>query len=310
MTKDLFSDTHATQGPCDRTREWEARFPPLDPPWTHWQLDGQGRYLGRFPANQLGAALRRVKEYHAHCDQIHAQAAQVMPDGSILLHPSRCLILDRAEDDAMDGIRRPRDADSRRDKIRPRWMRALRWLIDSPYAQPSESETLLARSNPPIPDGNMSPQAHYRLDGLLLLVGGILAIALLGNMIPWLADQVPAVRLAAAALPIVAIWLIWWLRPRLMRCVWRARCPTCGKTMTLRQTAWPVLKEHWMGEPDFEQGVYYPEYACLACGTTVPMSIFRRWFSYYHQLVYFTIGLLLVGLLVGWVALRMILGGK
>ena len=303
-------DTHATRYPCDRPREWEARFPPLDPPWTHWQLDGQGRYLGCFPADQLGAALRRVKEYRAHCDQIHAQVAQTMADGSIQLHPSRCLILDRAEEDALDGIAiSSREADSRSDTDRPRWIRALRWLIDSPYAHLSESETPRPRIDPPVPDGNMSPQTHYGLDGLLLIVVGFLAIVALVSILPWLADQAPAVRLAAAALPILAIWLIWWLRPRLMRRVWRARCPSCGKTMALRQAAWPVLKDHWMGEPDFEQGVYYPEYVCLACDTTVPMSILRRWFGYYHQLVYFTIGMLLAGLVVGWVALRIIHGG-
>lgn len=277
-----------------QSRKWEARFPDLDVPWTHWQTDGDGQVLGVFAAQELGRALSTVKENWAFFALIHAQPAQIGEDGTLLLHPRRAIIVNRAKEVALaaaqaeteDRMKKEAEALSRH-----WWGRIYQWITNSPPAEDAGSTQLNAEPGQ-VPDGNISPQLHRQLNGMLRILIGILTISFL------LLIQVVTVETYSLATRFVFMLasaflgarVIWVLLPRFMRNTCRARCPACGKTMDFGYQSWPVAEGY--PEPDVEQGSSYLEYHCRACGATHTCNILKKMFPFDHQITNFWVSVI------------------
>ena len=281
-----------------QTRKWEARFPDLNTPWTHWQIDGDGQTLGVFTAQELGRALRTVKENYTLFALIHAQPARVGDGGTGLLHRRRDMMGDRGEEGA-GGAKEGEGEGQIKKEVealsRHWWGRAYQRIMNSPPEEDAGSAQLNAATPKQpglVPDGNISPRLHRDLNGMLRILIGILTIAfLLLIQVMTVEAYSPVTRfifmLVSAFLGGRVIWV---LLPRFMRNTCRARCPACGKTMDYGYKSWPVAEGY--SEPDVEQGSSYLEYRCRACGATHTCNILKKMFPYDHQITNFWVSVI------------------
>jgi hypothetical protein len=71
--------------PTQLSTLWESRFPDLEYPWTHWCIEGDGKYLSTIPADDFKEAIDVVKKNYGKFLEIYAFRARV-DNGKTIKH--------------------------------------------------------------------------------------------------------------------------------------------------------------------------------------------------------------------------------
>lgn len=157
-------------------------------------------------------------------------------------------------------------------------------------------------------DGMMHPCVHRLLDSALLILIAVL-VFLASMRLPSVAASYHPLAAGSVVLTFAVLTgaLTWRVRPYLLKHVWRARCPHCGKTMDCRRVPWPVADGH--DDPDPENSRSYVAYRCRACGLEYTCDIAKKTFPFYHQMTRFRVAVIFLALLCGAIVVAFSGGG-